>query len=38
MSKNKFNNLKQLKKNIIKVNDYFWNLNTKLKKYYIHST
>ena len=38
MSKNEFNNLKQFKKNIIKINDGFWNLNMDFKNHCIHST
>ena len=36
MSKNKFNNLKQFKKNIIKIDNCFWNLNMDFKGYCIH--
>ena len=37
ISKNKFNNLEQLKKNIIKIDDCFWNLNANFKDHYIQS-
>ena len=33
--KNEFDNLKQFKKNVIKVDDYFWNLNVSFKSYCI---
>ena len=37
ISKNKFNNLKQLKKNIIEIDNYVWNLNANFKSHHIHS-
>ena len=37
MSKNKFDNLKQLKKNTIGIDDCFWTLNVNFKNYCIHS-
>ena len=34
---NNFGTFNEFKKNAMKINDYFWNLNMDLKKYYICS-
>ena len=38
INNNNFKTLKQFKKNIIKIDNCFWNLNANLKKYYIYLT